>query len=101
MLAMRHATSWIEIEREKEREEEEEGTKNTARKREALEDGIEVKVDIWREERTEETLFYLPDRIAILPIILTDPYIELCSPASPSSLPPFNLLSIITSLFLY
>lgn len=40
-----------------------------------LEDGIEVKVDIWREERTEKTLFYLPDRIAILPIILTDPYI--------------------------
>ena len=34
MLTMRHATSWIEIEREKEREEEEEGTKNTARKRE-------------------------------------------------------------------
>lgn len=78
MLAMRHATSWIEIEREKEREEEEEGTKNTARKRE------ERSVGGWNrgesrylemEERTEKTLFYLPDRIAILPIILTDPYI--------------------------
>lgn len=79
MLAMRHATRWIERDRKRERKRErrkrERKTQRGRGKREALEDGIEVKVDIWREERTEETLFYLPDRIAILPIILTDPYI--------------------------
>lgn len=85
-----------ERERRRRRKRGERGTKNTARKREerkrgkreAVEDGIEVKVDIWREERTEETLFYLPDRIPILAIILTDPCIERCRPASSSFLLP-------------
>lgn len=85
-----------ERKRRRRRKRGERGTKNTARKREerkrgkreAVEDGIEVKVDIWREERTEETLFYLPDRIPILAIILTDPCIERCRPASSSFLLP-------------